>query len=149
MGLFDKVFGGQKSNESINLNKQESFAAIAIAASAADGHISQTEGQSIMGYFARMRLFENYTDHQMDSLFDKLFKILKKEGPSGLVVAAKKNLPEELRQTAFACAVDISLADGVLEDTEKELLNELQSVLEVPENIAVCIVQAMLIRNKG
>lgn len=148
MGLFDKIFG-QAAPAPAELNKQESFAAIALATSAADGHISDTEVQSMMGYLFRMRMFETYNDHQMSTMFDKLIKMLRKDGPPGLIASAKKNLPEDLRQTAFACAVDIALADGVLEESEKELLTELQKVLEVPENIAITLIQAMLIKNKG
>ena len=62
--------------------------------------------------------------------------------------ASAEELSEELRLTAFACAVDISLADGVLEDSEKDIINQLASALAIPENTAVSIIEVMLIKNK-
>jgi tellurite resistance protein len=149
MGLFDKVFGGQDAAEHVDLDQQESFLAIALAISASDGHISQSEINSIISYLSRMRMFENVAGNRMQGMFDRLIGILRRQGPGHLVNLAKKTLPHELRQTAFACAVDIALADGVIEQDEKALLEELQQALEVPENIALNIIQVMMIKNRG
>lgn len=59
-----------------------------------------------------------------------------------------EGLSEELKLTAFACAVDIALADGVLEEEEKDVINQLATALQVPEDIAVPIIEVMLIKNK-
>ena len=40
------------------------------------------------------------------------------------------------------------LADGVLEDSEKDIINQLASALAIPENTAVSIIEVMLIKNK-
>lgn len=149
MGLFDKVFGKEALSEAKTLNKQEAFLAVALAASAADGHIAQSEIESIISYVQRMRLFETVTGQQMHNIFDKLIGILKRGGPGALIQAAKDPLPDELRETAFACAVDITLADGVLEEAEKDLLSQIQVELDVPENIAITIIQVMIIKNRG
>ena len=149
MGLFDKVFGKEAVQQSTTLSKQEAFLAIALATSAADGHIAQSEIDSMFAYLMNMRMFEQSTSQQMGRMFDKLMGILKRGGPSALITAAKDPLPDDMRETAFACAVDIALADGVLEEDEKDLLSELQSALEVPENIAVTIIQVMIIKNRG
>ena len=53
-----------------------------------------------------------------------------------------------MKLTAFACAVDIALADGVLEEEEKDVINQLATALQVPEDIAVPIIEVMLIKNK-
>lgn len=149
MGLFDKVFSRGEAPAPEGLTQQESFLAIALATSAADGHISQTEAGSIFSYLRRMRMFESINEQQMSRMFDKLISMLRRNGPAYLVQSAKANLPHELRETAFACAVDIALADGILEDTEKQLLTDIQQTLEVPENIAVTIIQVMIIKNRG
>jgi len=150
MGLFDKVFGKNTGfSESEGFTKQEAFLAVALATSAADGHIAQSEVHEIISYVNRMRMFESYSGEQMQKLFDRLLRILKASGPGALVTKAKDVLPHELRETAFACAVDIALADGVLEESEKTLLEDLQQALNVPENIAATIVQVMMIKNRG
>ena len=149
MGLFDKVFGKSEISAPEKFSKQEAFLAVAVATSGADGHIAQSEIHEIANYLNRMKMFEGYTGNQMQKIFDKLLQILKTQGPGGLIARAKGSLPENLRETAFACAVDIALADGVLEESEKSLLNDLQQSLEVPENIAVTIIQVMMIKNRG
>lgn len=148
MGLFDKVFGKETAAAGV-LDKQESFLAIALAVSAADGHISQSEVNGIISYLSRMKMFQNIAGNRMQAMFDNLIGIIRRQGVGPLVNMAKGSLPAELRQTAFACAVDIALADGVIEQDEQNLLEELQKVLEVPENIALNIIQVMIIKNRG
>lgn len=151
MGLFDKVFGQEKGSNATSepFTQQEAFAAIALAASAADGNISETEYGTIRSYLGRMRLYEAMNDYQFQTMSDKLFKILRKEGPSGLIARSTESLPDDLKQTAFACAVDIALADGSVEESEKQLLEELNNALKIPENIAKTIIQVMIIKNRG
>jgi uncharacterized membrane protein YebE (DUF533 family) len=79
----------------------------------------------------------------------KLVTILNNEGVGGLVAIAKSSLPDELRETAFVCATDIALADGVIEDNEKKLLEELQQVLGISDEIGQKILQVMMIKNRG
>ena len=149
MGLFDKMFGKAEMAGSEKFTKQEAFLAVAVAMSGADGHIAQSEVHEIISYVNRMRMFEGHTGNQMQKMFDKLLRILKGEGPGALVAKAKENLQGDLRETAFVCAADIALADGVLEESEKMLLTDLQKSLEVPEETAVKIVEVMMIKNRG
>ena len=76
-------------------------------------------------------------------------KILKKDGPGALVKASADALSDDLKLTAFACAVDISLADGVLEDEEKDIINQLAATLNIPERTAISIIEVMIIKNKA
>lgn len=48
----------------------------------------------------------------------------------------------------FACAVDIALADGVLEE-EKDIINQLADVLNIPDRTASTIIEVMMIKNKA
>ena len=130
-------------------SKQEAFLGIALATSAADGNIDESEAKGIFAYLLQMKMFDGYTERQLSEIFDKLVKVLQNEGVGGLVAIAKSSLPEELRETAFACAVDIALADGVIEDSEKALLEELQQVLEVSDEVGGKIIEVMMIKNRG
>ena len=84
----------------------------------------------------------------LNKLFDKLFTILKKDGAAALVKASAEGLSDDLKLTAFACAVDIALADGVLEEEEKSIINQLAEVLQIPVQTAVSIIEVMIIKNK-
>lgn len=147
MGLFDKVFKSTASEET-KLSQQESFAAIALAIAGADCCVSQAEWDGIVAYIRRLSIYDNFSSPAFDKLFDKLFTMLKKNGPAALVDAAKDGIGEDLKMTAFACAVDIALADGTLEDEEKVIISQLAEALEVPENMAVSIIEVMMIKNK-
>lgn len=147
MGLFDKVFKSAATAEE-QLTQQESFAAVALAIAGADGNVSEAEWDGIVNYIRRLSIYDNFSGPAFSKLFDKLFTKLKKDGPASLVDAAKDGLGEELKMTAFACAVDIALADGVLEDEEKDIINQLAEALNVPEATAVSIIEVMIIKNK-
>lgn len=147
MGLFDNLFGS--SSASRTFGKAEAFAGILLGASACDGHIADEEAQSLFTITERMKLFEGYTPPKWNAMMDQLLKVLKKEGPDGLVNRCAKVLPDELRDTAFANACDIILADGVVEDEEKEFLDQLQKTLEIDGDTALTIVEVMIIKNKG
>lgn len=147
MGIFDKVFKEVSPEEAFS--QQEAFAGIAIAIAGADGSIGQSEWDGIVNYIRRLRIYDNFSGPAFDKLFDKLFKVLKKDGPGALVAMSAKGLSEDLRLTAFACAVDIALADGVLEDEEKDVINELAGALNIDSSIAVPIIEVMIIKNKA
>lgn len=147
MGLFDKIF--QAAPEETKLTQQEAFAGIAIAMAGADGSIAESEWAGIVGYIRRLKLYDNFSGPAFDKLFDKLFKILKKDGAGALVKVSADNLSDDLKLTAFACAVDIALADGVLEEEEKDIINQLAETLAIPEKTAISIIEVMIIKNKA
>jgi tellurite resistance protein len=146
MGWFSSTKAPSSSD---SFTEQEAFLAIALATSAVDGSIDESEAKGIFAYLLQMRMFDGYTDRQMSDMFKKLLSILENEGVGGLVAIAKSSLPDELCETAFACAVDISLADGVIEDSEKELLEELQDVLDVSDEVGGQILDVMIIKNRS
>lgn len=147
MGLFDKIFN--KVPEEDKLSKQEAFAGIALAMAGADGSISQAEWDGIVNYIRRLRLYDNFSGPAFDKMFDKLFRILKSQGASALVASSIDGLPDDLKLTAFACAVDIALADGVVEDEEKDIINQLAESLQIPEKTAISIIEVLIIKNKA
>ena len=115
----------------------------------ADGSIAQSEWDGICAYLRRLRLYDNFSGPAFDKMFDKLFRILKNQGASALVACSVEGLPEDMKLTAFACAVDIALADGVVEDEEKEIINQLAESLQIPEDTAVSIIEVLIIKNKA
>jgi len=148
MGLFDKV-KGTKDAEHVKLNKEEAFAAVSLAAIAADGEITADEARGLVTSLLRMKLFANYNDKQISAMFNKLTGIIKREGVGALVTSSKEVLSAELRETAFAVAADLTLADGVLAKDEKDILSKIQESLIISEDTAVNIIEVMLIKNRG
>lgn len=153
MARFDNGF--HTGTHSANAIKEEelslpyAFTAIPLAMSAIDGKIDETEMQCVSTYIERMKIFKDYDNNQIAAMFAKLLEIFDSKGVANLVKAAKMKLPIPLRETAFACAVDIAFADGILENSEKKLLKELYKFLEVPEKTALMIIKVAAIRNRG
>jgi tellurite resistance protein len=148
MGLFDKILGAKEA-EKTTLNKEEAFAAIPLATIAADGNISEEEVLGIITALTRMKLFANHDAKKMNSMFNKLIGVIKRQGVDALVTSSKETLPPELRETVFAVSADLALADGILEKAEKDILTKIQQTLGVPEDVAIKIIEVILIKNKG
>jgi len=147
MGIFDALFSGMETRT--KLSPQESFAGILLAASACDGHISEDEFHQLIAALFRMKLYSRINEKQFNQVLNKLMGVLKKHGPDALVDGCVATLPDELRKAAFTNACNIVLADGVLEEDEKEFVNNLKTKLKLEANLAKTIVQVMVIKNKG
>lgn len=148
MGLFDKV-RGVKDAEPAKLTKEESFASIALAAVAADGMITNEEVQGLVTSLVRMKTYAGYNGNQMGAMLNKIAGIMQKQGLDALLTMSKETLPQDMRETAFAVATDLALADGEIADREKDILTRIQQGLGIPEDKAVNIIEVMLIKNKG
>lgn len=147
MGLFDSLFGGMESAK--KLSPQQAFAGILLAATACDGHVSDTEADSLMTAVGRMKLFQRVSDKEFSQVMNKLMGVLKKQGPEGLIDGCCAALPKELANAAFANACNLVLADGVVDTDEKEFIERLREKLGLDNNVAKAIAQVMVIKNKG
>ena len=147
MGLLDSFFGGMEGNG--KLNPQEAFAGILLGASACDGHIADDEVQGLVTTLVRMKLYQRFTDKHYNQTLNRLPGMLKKKGVDFLIDQCVEGLPGELRETAFANACDLILADGVVEGDEKEFIDKLHKKLNIDRKVAGEIAQIMVIKNKG
>ena len=149
MGLFDSVFNTEQGISEAELTPAEAFAAIALVAIAADGYLSDQEGNDMTMTLSRMQLFRSFSNDVMYRMFDKLLAMLKLQGPGDLIYMAKSHLPQNLRETAFAVATDLVLSDGTVTTQEQAFLDDLYRILEIPGDTALQIVQVMTIKNRG
>ncbi|MEL7316912.1 MAG: Tellurite resistance protein TerB, partial [Cyanobacteria bacterium J06559_3] len=65
MGLFDSVFNTEQGITEAELTPAEAFAAIALVAIAADGYLSDQEGNDMTMTLSRMQLFRSYSNDVM------------------------------------------------------------------------------------
>ncbi len=148
MGLFDKVLG-KKDQGPFALNEREAFAAVSVAAVAADGVIEQEEVQHIIFNLAEKKLFSGYDTNDLIGILNRMAEAIRKRGVAVVLEAACKALSAEMRQTAFVLAADLVLADGVVEDKEKEFLEGFQKTLQIDDTTALKVVEVMLMKNRG
>ncbi|MEH1806586.1 tellurite resistance TerB family protein [Nostoc sp.] len=148
MGLFDAVLGTESQTQA-SLNPAEAFAVIILTATASDGYLSVEQANSIISVLSRLKLFKSYPNEMMNRLFDKILGILQGDDFNALFNAAKDSLSQDLREAAFAVATDLVLAEGIIPDEEKNFLNDLYQALGVSSEIAIQIVEVILIKNRA
>ncbi len=149
MSLFDDLIDDNSGFSEQAFGPQEGFAGVLLCASACDGHIADEEAQSLFMTLHQKKLYSRLTEQQFGSVMDRLMGMLKRGGPGKLLEKAVPAVPPELRETAFASCVDIVLADGTLEQEEKEFIEELKLKLEIDQARAKAIVQVMVYKNYG
>jgi hypothetical protein len=147
MGLFDYLFGGGESKK--ELTKSDAFAGILLCACAADGHIADEEATGLCTTLGRMKLYDNWSPDKFNGMIDRMLGMIKRNGVEKTIQRCAEALPDKLHPTAFAGACDLVLADGVVEDEEKEFLDKLQRVLQISGDEALTIVEVMIIKNRG
>lgn len=148
MGLFDQVLGDSFQEEH-QFGPQEGFAGTLLAASACDGHTADEELQSLFTILGRMKLYSQVPDHKFRNMMDKIIGLLRRGGPEKLLEHSVPVIPPELRETVFANACDIVLADGIVDPEEKDFIDDLMRRLEISGDRAITIVQVMVDKNKG
>ena len=148
MDLFDGLEEFQESPPP-EFNRKEAFIAIAFAIIAADGHIASDEQQELALSMIRMKLFRDMTAEQFKDALYKIYDTLNENGVDILIDAAKNALTPEFRETAFFFAVDLSLSDKVLEDSEKKMLGQMQQILGINPDTARKIIEVAMIKNRS
>ncbi len=148
MSLFDEVIQDGSFQEQ-EFGPHEAFAGVLLASSACDGHIADEEVQGLVTILGRMKLYQHVPPHKFNSMMDRLLGVLKRGGPEKLVEKSVPALPPELSETAFINCCDIVLADGVVEEDEKEFINSLMIKLAIDSGRAKNIVQVMVFKNQG
>jgi hypothetical protein len=131
------------------LSSAEAFAAIILITTAPDGVLTDAEANCIYAILSRMQLFNSYSQDMIYKLFDKLLKVIQQNGINTLFNAAKDSLSLELREAAFALVSDLVLVKSNETEEEKNFLNDLYYALDISHDLAIQIVQVMLIKNRG
>lgn len=148
MSLFDDVLEDNMFAES-PYGPQEGYAGVLLCASACDGHIADEEAQSLFLILSQKKLYQRLSSQQFSSVMDRLMGSLKKGGPEKLLDKCFPVVPPELRESAFANAVDIVLASGSVDEDEKTFIDDLQKKFELDEKRAKIIVKVMVYKNHG
>lgn len=143
MSLLDVLFGNNNKG-SLTLNERDAFLAIVVSVALADGVIQQEESATIAVSLSHMKLFRwNNPD------IEGMRKLINTHGLEATLNAAKQILPINLRETAFAVATDVAIADGNISQTEEDRLLAIYKALEVPRQTAEKIVEVMLIKHRA
>jgi tellurite resistance protein len=129
----------------LQLTTVEALMAISVLAVAADGHLSEHERQTLMTNHTRF--FSDNPQEPFQDFLKQVLDLIKAYKSAEVFAAAKKALSPLLKETAFAIATDLVLADGVFTPEEKKFLLQLWDALEIPDPNGQKILDAMVTKN--
>ena len=139
----------KSKTEKIDLTTDEAFAAITLIAMNIDGINHKMEFKIIGMVLDRMKLFKHYNEDSLRKMLKKLHNLLMEKGIETLYNSSISNIPDDLRNTAYAVAIDIIIADGKVVEKEKSFLEMLAKSLKIPLETTNKIIEVMQIRYKG
>ena len=155
MGLFNRT-ANSTANATLNpetgplkLTVTEAFTAVLTTAMAADGYATEEELRLMRDDLFSMQLFKALDEEERLHMLDRVLKLVQTPGPEVLLTSAQALLSPELRETAFAMAADIVTSDGSIAVEETAYLEQLQTALEIPTELAELLIKAMTIKNRG
>jgi hypothetical protein len=146
MGLFDDALG---EGQPAKVTKETAFLGILMLADYSDGNVSVEEVRAFANTVCRMKLYRDMTEQQLNRVIDQATGFIKRAGFEAALKKFAEMLPENLHKPVFANACNQILADGVVEQEEKEFINNLRRALNMSGDDAQTIAQVMVWKNQG
>lgn len=143
-----KFFSGLKGAAEPTFNAQKAVMTIVIAAIKADGEISEDEIGRLRSMCARSPIFSSNSREEDDAVIsfaDTVTTQLKADAVSKAAAVLKP----ELRETAFAFACEVILADGIVGEDEDNFISMLAEKLGITEEVGRAVVMTTVIRMRG
>ena len=129
-----------QNNPSLALSPQDCLVAVMVAVSASDEDIGTTELIKIQTAVNLLPIFANFDVDRIKTVSQMVFDLFELEdGLDALFGLIKEALPDRLNETAYALACDVAAADGILEETELRLLEEIRYELNIDRLHAAAI----------
>ena len=144
MGLFDAF----RSATTPTFNSQQAIMTIVIAAVKADGQISREEVSRVRAMCSLSPVFASNTGDQDSAVIGFADNVTTQMGAQAIERAVSALTPE-LRETAFAFACDMVLADGILAADEEQFIASLAEKCSISDNVAKAIIMTTLVRNRA
>ncbi|QCR22571.1 TerB family tellurite resistance protein [Pontibacter sp. SGAir0037] len=127
-------------------NEQEAWIAIMHACIAVDENVADEELEALAQTLASKSLFEG---HDVLAYSKKVFYAHAQIGSKQMIDISVDRISPENKATLFAQTIQLVLADCVVADQEKELIEYLYSALDLEAGQASKIVDVIRILNKG
>ena len=133
---------------SSTLNPHSALIYVMVVVSAADGRMSDAELHAIGDLVRSLPAFRGFRDDKIIPVARECAAILQeREGLDAVVGLVKEALPLPLRETAYALALDVALADTPVHPEENRVLQRLREHLEVDRLVAVALEKAAIVRH--
>jgi len=122
------------------LSPQDCLVAVMIAVSASDEDIRTAELVKIQAVVNHLPVFAEFDADRLKVVSQIVFDLFEQEdGLDALFGLLRVYLPERLRETAYALACDVAVADGTLQETELRMLEEIRYEMSIDRLHAAAI----------
>lgn len=121
----------------------DAFAAIALAAIAADGELSAVEARALRQQLEFRQPFRRFSDQQMGELLDRVLAQLRGSSCEALVKQATPLLSVDQRETALAVAAHLIHADHIETQSELSFLAQLQEAFGLDASRSASILEVI------
>lgn len=142
MGLFSNLRKAPAASTADTTAK--AVIAMPILVAAADGQIDDAEVIQITNMCAFSPIFHSVGPQTTRALIDACVETIKTRGAEALFSEVKDALSPKMIETAMCFAIRTALADGVLEESEKQMLMAMGQRLGLPEATFVQIFEVMV-----
>lgn len=114
------------------LSPQDALVALMIAVSVSDENIRTSELVTIERIVDHLPVFADFDADRLGVVAQIVFDLMEEEdGLDALFGLITDALPERLFETAYALACDVAAADGLLRQTELQMLQEIRYQLNI------------------
>lgn len=129
------------------VSAQDALVHVMVTTCVADRRMADVELTAIRTVIERLPVFAGFDMERLPAIAKDTAALLDEEdGVDRIVALAKASLPERLRETAYALAVEVASADVVARQEELRLLEILRDELEVSTLAAAAIEHSARVR---
>jgi len=145
MGLFDTMFNGVPTEKKYSpQDVREAYAAVLYCCANAEGNIGDEEIVFIDSLFLTMSIFQDYDGAEYLQMAEKAYKNFT---PEELIEGSLNFIKDDMHSQLFCYCCDVFLADGIVTDEEKKILERIAQLSGIDEETTKKIVEVALIRN--
>ncbi len=130
------------------LNPHAALIYVMVVASAADASMSDAELQLIGNLVRSLPAFRGFQQDKIIPIARECAAILQeREGLEAVIGLVKEALPQQLRETAYALALEVVLAEAPVYPEENRVLQQLRTRLEIDRLTAAALEKAAVTRH--
>ena len=133
------------SQNTVN-SELEAWVGILYSCISADNQITDSETATLSRVLYSKQKFVGI---DIAPLYRKAFNVRAELGQLKYISACSEWIKGEDKETVFALALEVLLADGTLEKEEKNVIEVLSNQLEIEKEMTSKIIEVIFLKNKG
>ena len=134
------------NNSSVVTTELEAWFGILYSCISADKQITENETKILTRIIHSKQKFAGV---DLATLFLKSFDLKKQLGQLTFISGCCEQIMDEDKNMLFALALEVLLADGVLEEEEKNLIEIISNSLKIDSKMSGKIIEVIFLKNKG